>query len=461
MTKAKILVVDDDRAVGMVLAALLTQAGYDAQHVSSGEQALAALAARRLDAILSDVRMPGMDGLELLAAVKKRAPEVPVILITAHGTIPLAVEAMKAGAAEFLLKPFDKDEVVYTIGKALAGAEARAERPPEPEVREDGPVLGTSSAMKDAMTRLEKAATTMATVLLRGESGTGKEVAATELHRLSKRTGPFVAVHCGALPEQLLESELFGYEKGAFTGAIARKPGRVELAQGGTLFLDEIGDVSLAVQVKLLRLIQEREFQRLGATSLEKADVRFVAATHRDLEAMVRDGTFREDLFYRLNVVPVVMPALRERRQDVEPLVRRFVSLLGERNGRPKTTVDAGAIAAMTAASWPGNVRELSNFVERLVVFASEDTITQTDVERELAQRGQGPRVAVTEPKSSPTAATVTGSSLDAQRSDAERAAVKDALSRAHGNRTQAARLLGVSRRTLYNKLAELQITEA
>jgi DNA-binding NtrC family response regulator len=461
MTKAKILVVDDDRAVGMVLAALLTQAGYDAQHVSSGEQALAALAGRRLDAILSDVRMPGMDGLELLAAVKKRAPEVPVILITAHGTIPLAVEAMKAGAAEFLLKPFDKDEVVYTIGKALAGAEARAQRPPEPEVREDGPVLGKSAAMKDAMQRLEKAATTMATVLLRGESGTGKEVAANELHRLSKRAGPFVAVHCGALPEQLLESELFGYEKGAFTGAIARKPGRVELAQGGTLFLDEIGDVSLAVQVKLLRLIQEREFQRLGATSLEKADVRFVAATHRDLEAMVREGTFREDLFYRLNVVPVVMPALRERREDVEPLVRRFVSALGERNGRPKTTIDASAIAAMTSASWPGNVRELSNFVERLVVFAAEDTITQADVERELAQRGQGPKVAATEPKSSGAAATTTGSSLDAQRSDAERAAVKDALARAHGNRTQAARLLGVSRRTLYNKLAELQITEA
>ncbi len=458
MGKAKILVVDDDRAVGMVLAALLTQAGYEAQHVGSGEQALAALAARRLDAILSDVRMPGMDGLELLLAVKKRAPEVPVILITAHGTIPLAVEAMKAGAAEFLLKPFDRDEVVYTIGKALAGAEARAQRPPEPEVREDGPVLGRSSAMKDAMTRLERAAPTMATVLLRGESGTGKEVAANAVHRLSKRAGPFVAVHCGALPEPLLESELFGYERGAFTGAVARKPGRVELAQGGTLFLDEIGDVTLAVQVKLLRLIQEREFQRLGATSLEKADVRFVAATHRDLEAMVREGTFREDLFYRLNVVPITMPPLRERREDIEPLVRRFVALLAERNGRPGLGIDAGAIAAMSAASWPGNVRELSNFVERLVVFVNGESISEAEVEKELAQRGLGPTLEPESRATSTSAATgsATGGSLDAQRTDAERVAVRDALSRANGNRTQAARLLGVSRRTLYNKLTEL-----
>ncbi len=464
MSKAKILVVDDDRAVGMVLAALLTQAGYDAQHVGSGEQALAALAGRRVDAILSDVRMPGMDGLELLAAAKKRAPEVPVVLITAHGTIPLAVEAMKAGAAEFLLKPFDKDEVVYTIGKALAGAEARAARPPEPEVREEGPVLGRSSAMKDAMGRLEKAATTMATVLLRGESGTGKEVAASALHRLSGRKGPFVAVHCGALPESLLESELFGYERGAFTGAVARKPGRVELAQGGTLFLDEIGDVSLAVQVKLLRLIQEREFQRLGSTALEKADVRFVAATHRDLEAMVREGTFREDLFYRLNVVPITIPALRARREDVEPLTRRFVALLAERNGRTDLGIDPDAIAAMTAASWPGNVRELSNFVERLVVFASGDRITREDVQRELGQRPlmTKPELEARSASSPPAAAPPpTGGSLDAQRADAERAAVRDALSKANGNRTQAARLLGVSRRTLYNKLTELSIADA
>jgi DNA-binding NtrC family response regulator len=460
--KSKVLVVDDDRAVGMVLAALLGQAGYDAHHVSSGEEALAALASRRIDAILSDVRMPGMDGLELLAATKKRAPDVPVVLITAHGTIPLAVEAMKAGAAEFLTKPFDRDEVVYTIGKALAAAERSARKPPEQEVYEqtDGPVIGRSPAMLDAMARLEKAAPTMATVLLRGESGTGKEVAARLVHQKSPRkNGPFVPVHCAALPDQLLESELFGYEKGAFTGAAVRKPGRVELANGGTLFLDEIGDVTPAVQVKLLRLLQEREFQRLGGTAPEKADVRFVAATHRDLEAMVRAGTFREDLFYRLNVVPITMPSLRDRRQDVEALVRRFVHELAERNGRAGLGIAADAIAALAAADWPGNVRELSNFVERLVVFAAGSTISQGDVERELSARPAAVGSSPSAPPSAPSPApTAEGASLDARRMDAERAAVKDALNKASGNRTQAARLLGVSRRTLYNKLAELGI---
>jgi DNA-binding NtrC family response regulator len=456
MAKSKVLVVDDDRAVGMVLAALLSQAGYDAQHVASGPAALAALASGRVEAILSDVRMPDMDGLELLAEVKKRAPDVPVVLITAHGTIPLAVEAMKAGAAEFLLKPFDREEVVYTIGKALAGASKRAEAPPEPEIASDGPVVGTSTAMLDAMERLKKAAPTLATVLLRGESGTGKEVAARELHRLSPRhAAPFVPVHCGALPDNLLESELFGYEKGAFTGAVQRKPGRVELASGGTLFLDEIGDVTPAVQVKLLRLLQEREFQRLGATSPEKVDVRFVAATHRDLESMVREGTFREDLFYRLNVVPITMPSLAERSDDVAALAKRFTSELAERNGRKGLALDAGAIEGLRSASWPGNVRELHNFIERLVVFAGEGAITRADVDRELRARGGGPSIAAA------ASAVPSGGSLDSQRMEAERGAVRDALGRAKGNRTQAARLLGVSRRTLYNKLSELGIGDA
>ncbi len=457
MAKAKVLVVDDDRAVGMVLAALLSQAGYDAQHVLSGPAALAALASGRVEAVLSDVRMPEMDGLELLAAVKKRAPDVPVVLITAHGTIPLAVEAMKAGAAEFLLKPFDREEVVYTIGKALAGATKRAAAPPEPELASDGPVVGTSSAMADAMARLEKAAPTLATVLLRGESGTGKEVAARELHRLSpRRDAPFIAVHCGALPDNLLESELFGYEKGAFTGAVQRKPGRVELAAGGTLFLDEIGDVTPAVQVKLLRLLQEREFQRLGATHPEKVDVRFVAATHRDLEAMVRDGTFREDLFYRLNVVPITLPSLAKRSEDIKALATRFTEDLAERNGRKGLTIDAAAVELLRSAPWPGNVRELQNFIERLVVFAGENVITRADVEREL-----GARVRATPMSMAAAPAVPSAGSLDSQRMDAERGAVRDALERARGNRTQAARLLGVSRRTLYNKLSELGIDDA
>jgi transcriptional regulator with PAS, ATPase and Fis domain len=306
--------------------------------------------------------------------------------------------------------------------------------------------------MKDCIARLEKAAPTLATVLLRGESGTGKEVAARTVHAWSNRSqGPFVAVHCGALPDNLLESELFGYEKGAFTGATQRKPGRVELAHGGTLFLDEIGDISAAVQVKLLRLLQEKEFQRLGGTAPEKADVRFVAATHRDLEAMVAAGEFREDLFYRLNVVPVWMPPLRERGEDVAMLARRFVADLAVANGRPGLALEPGAIEALSAHPWPGNVRELQNLLERLVVFAEGDAIRRADVEAEL---GRGSRGASTPP----TAPVAGSTSLGDQRAEAEKAAIRDALARAKGNRTQAARLLGISRRTLYNKLGELGI---
>ena len=467
-SRARVLVVDDDRAVGMVLSALIGQAGHQARYVGSGAEALAALAGGGVDVIVSDVRMPGMDGMELLTDVQKRHRDVPVILLTAHGTVSLAVEAMKAGATDFLTKPFDRDEVLYTIGKALAGAKDAASKPPEAAAPTEGPVIGSSEAMRDAMRRLEKAAPTMATVLLRGESGTGKEVAARELHRLSPRSrGPFVAVHCGALPDNLLESELFGYEKGAFTGATNRKPGRVELASGGTLVLDEIGDVTPAVQVKLLRLLQEREFQRLGATSAEKADVRFVAATHRNLEQMVKDGTFREDLFYRLNVVPVVMPALRDRREDVRALAIRFVARLGEVNGRPGARLSDEAVGALEAADWPGNVRELQNFLERVVVFADSDTVSRADVERELASRPgavresqPGPAIEATR-ASAPPSDTATGGSLDAHRASAERTAVREALTKAKGNRTLAARLLGVSRRTLYNKLDELGITDA
>jgi DNA-binding NtrC family response regulator len=463
--RARVLVVDDDRAVGMVLTALIAQAGHQARYVGSGPEALAALASGGVDVIVSDVRMPGMDGMELLAEVQKKHRDVPVILLTAHGTVALAVEAMKAGATDFLTKPFDRDEVLFTIGKALTGAKAAADKPPEPAPSKEGPVVGTSPAMLDAMSRLGKAAPTMATVLLRGESGTGKEVAARELHRLSPRSkGPFVAVHCGALPDNLLESELFGHEKGAFTGATNKKPGRVELASGGTLFLDEIGDVTPAVQVKLLRLLQEREYQRLGATSAEKADVRFVAATHRNLEQMVKEGTFREDLFYRLNVVPIVMPPLRERRSDIPELASRFVARLGEANARPGVALAPEAVAALERAAWPGNVRELQNFLERVVVFAESDTITREEIERELGARPgaiDGSDAKTTSPLGAAPAPSADAVTLDAQRKDAERAAVREALGKAKGNRTLAARLLGVSRRTLYNKLDELGITDA
>ncbi len=442
MAQAHILVVDDDAALRMVLVGLLSQAGYTARAVESGERALAEVASSLVDLVITDLRMPGMDGLALLSALGAAAPDLPVIMISAHGTVPIAVEAMKAGAKEFLLKPFDRDEVLATVERVL-DTHVRRVVPDAPAATAHA--FGESAAMRDCRERMSRAAKSVATVLIRGESGTGKEVAARAIHDQSARAkGPFVAVHCAALPDTLLESELFGYEKGAFTGAAKRKPGRVELAAGGTLFLDEIGDVSAQVQVKLLRLLQEKEFQRLGGTAPERVDVRFIAATHRDLEAGVARGEFREDLFYRLNVIPITIPPLRERRDDVAALAATFCERAAKENGRA-AALSVGAVALLEAQPWPGNVRELQSFVERLVVFADADVIGEQDVTREL-ERSQR--------SSSPSGGGA--GSLQASRASAERAAVEEALARAKGNRTLAARLLGVSRRTLYNKLAEL-----
>ncbi|MGE0787676.1 MAG: sigma-54-dependent transcriptional regulator [Sandaracinaceae bacterium] len=456
MSTANVLVVDDDRAVGTVLTGLLRQAGHQASYVDSAEEALARVSSRPIDVIVTDLRMPSMDGMELLERLRERAPGIPVIMLTAHGTVETAVEAMKKGAADFLNKPFDRDEVLFTIDKALRTSRHAAEQPEAPPpaeaVDESGEVrwLGDSDAMKETGELIARAAKTTSTVLIRGESGSGKEVAARAIHAASpRRAGPFVPVHCAALPENLLESELFGYEKGAFTGATTRKPGRVELAQGGTLFLDEIGDVSPSVQVKLLRLLQEKEYQRLGGTESLSADVRFIAATHRELDEMVEEGEFREDLYYRLNVIPIYVPPLRERDKDIAPLAERFCRAIGERNGRPDVRLDAAALERLRDQDWPGNVRELSNFVERLVVFTDGDAIGVADVDRELARI---PR----RRSSSPGVDASGAATLGDRREEAERSAILDALARADGNRTKAARLLGISRRTLYNKLAEL-----
>jgi two-component system, NtrC family, response regulator AtoC len=456
--KGSVLLVDDDPAVAKVLGALLAQAGLTVHTTKNGAEALAVLEQKPIDVVVSDVRMPGMSGLELLAEVTRAYADVPVVLITAHGTVPMAVEAMKAGAADFILKPFDREEILFTIRKALLRAQGEAERSP----LKTSVFVGRSAAMAEVEALLTRAAAGgTATVLLRGESGTGKELAAKMVHDASpRRTGPFVKLHCAALPETLLESELFGYEKGAFTGAATRKPGRVELANGGTLFLDEIGDITPHVQVKLLRLLQEREFERLGGTQTLKVDVRFVAATHRPLEEMVKKGEFREDLFYRLNVVPVWLPPLRARPEDTEPLARHFLDVHAKANGRQPFTLAPDALQALQAQPWPGNVRQLQNFMERLVVLSDGPTITGEDVARELSrQPGLMPTAAQTAPLS-PLAATAPSSgsepkTLDSQRRDTERQALLDALKRAGDNRTLAARLLGISRRTLYNKLEE------
>jgi DNA-binding NtrC family response regulator len=452
----EILVVDDDEAVGKVLAALLTQSGHKSTWVGSAEAALATLEKKAFDLVISDVRMPGLSGLELLKLLRQRSPDLPVVLLTAHGTVQMAVEAMREGAADFLLKPFNRDEVLFVVKKCLSSSESERAAPPkaaQQKVENADGMVGSSPALEEARGLIRQAAPSPATVLVLGETGTGKELAARAIHALSPRgKGPFVRLNCGALPETLFESELFGYEKGAFTGAVARKPGRVELANGGTLFLDEVGELSAASQVKLLRLLQEKEYERLGGTETLKADVRVVAATHRSLGEMVKAGTFREDLYYRLNVVPISLPALRARPDDIPVLARHFVSMLGAQNGRPKASFAPEALAALSGQQWPGNVRQLQNFIERVLVLAPPgDVIDGATVEKELARAGL-------DVKAAPAGASGGPETLPERRKDAERQAVEEALQKAGGNRSVAARLLGVSRRTLYNKLEALGI---
>jgi DNA-binding NtrC family response regulator len=455
--KERVLVVDDDRPLGKVLTGLLRQAGIDAEHVATAEEALARFEAQPFVAVLTDLRMPGMDGLALLRELKARWEHVPVVVLTAHGSVDTAVEAMKAGAADFMTKPFEREEVVLCMQKALQlGTQAQA-LPVRVPPSGDAMVLGVSEAMTEVDGLIDRAAKAIANVLIRGESGTGKEVAARAIHRRGPRAGgPFVAVNCAALPDQLLESELFGYEKGAFTGATNKKPGRVELAEGGTLFLDEIGDVSSAVQAKLLRLLQEREYQPLGGTRTVKADVRFVAATHRDLGAMVAAGDFREDLLYRLDVVPITMPPLRLRPADIAPLAQRFCAELGPPNGRGGVRLEEAAAEELKRYDWPGNVRELQNVIERLIVFSDGDELTEADVAREL-DRVRATRPPSVEPET-PSSDGPSSANLAERRAEAERKAVLDALERAAGNRTKAARLLGISRRKLYYLLDELEL---
>ena len=441
-----ILLVDDDPAVGKVLGALLRQDGLEAEHVASGEAALQALEARPFEAVVTDVRMPGMDGMELLDRIKGRWPDLPVVVLTAFGTLEQGVEAMKAGAADFITKPFDREQILAVLRKALRTGRRFAELAPRPAPGQAG-IIGDSAAMEGVFRMIARAAPTEATVMIRGESGTGKELVARAIHAQSARCQePLVTVHCAALPASLLEAELFGHEKGAFTGAITRKPGRVELAEGGTLFLDEVGDIEPAIQVKLLRLLQEREYERLGGTRTLRANVRFVAATHQDLEAMLEAGTFREDLFYRLNVVPLDLPPLCARQGDVALLARHFCRQVNAELGRKVALTDE-AVALLAAQPWPGNVRQLQNLIERLVVLAPGEAISADDVAAELPA---GRRTAAAE-----AGAGTQPRTLEQMVQETIKEALVTTLQRCNNNRSQAARVLGISRRTLYNKLRE------
>jgi len=447
--QASVLVVDDEPSVGETLSSLLTQAGYESRYVVSAAAALTAVERGCFNCVISDYRMPKMNGMELLAALKQRDPALPVIMLTAHDTVPLVVEAMRLGVADFLTKPFDRDELIYAVQKAAQLA-ARAQASP-PKHPSSGDMIGSSAIMAECTSRLARAAKSQATVLLQGESGTGKELAARAIHSQSARkNGPFIAVNCGAIPENLIETELFGHKKGAFTTAVSNKPGRVALAEGGTLFLDEIGDVPESFQVKLLRLLQEKEYTPVGGVREVKPDVRFVTATHRDLEDRVKHGKFRQDLFFRLNVLTVSLPPLRDRGADIREIAREFLAELGPANGRPELSFTDEALEAMTHYSFPGNVRELRNLVERLVVWSDTNVLGPSEVAREL-----------------PSSAGVhaddgedLGDTLNRKLRAIKKEHALEALERTGGNITQAATLLNIARRTMHNWMEELGIRD-
>src|SRR5438477_116996 len=396
----RVLVVDDQQSLRKVLAATLQREGYEVTVCSNGEEAIAALDRDGADVVVTDLVMPRMDGLTLLRKVVARHPDVPVIVVTAHGRIDSAVEAMKAGAFDFLAKPFDHADLKGIIAKASRQSDYN-QRNVVPEERPWGPgprapeIVGKGPRMQELQQVIAKVSDAPSTVLIQGESGTGKELVATALHETSvRRDRPFIKINCAAIPRELVEAELFGFEKGAFTGAVQSKPGRFELADGGTLFLDEIGEIPLEMQVKLLRAIQESEFERVGGVKTTQVEVRLVAATSRDLTREIAAGRFREDLFYRLNVVPIHLPPLRERREDIPLLVEHFRQKYNARLRKNVEKIEDDALACLAAYSWPGNIRELENVLERTILVAEGTNIRPSDLPASLRkQPGEVPAV--------------------------------------------------------------------
>jgi len=435
---ARVLVVDDEPRLGKLASEMLELDGHEAVRAGGGREALVRLAAERFDVVVTDLRMPEVDGLAVLRAARALAPPPEVILMTAFGSAESAVEAMRAGAADYVTKPFSMDELRIRV-RRLAGQRAAETRSERLLARLVPDLCAESPAMKGALEAARQVAPSDATVLLLGESGTGKSRLARWIHYTSRRAaGPIVEVHCAALPETLLEGELFGHEKGAFTGATQRKAGHLAAADGGTLFLDEIGEITPATQVKLLRFLQERRFVPLGSTAERAVDARVVAATHRDLSAAVKEGRFREDFLYRLNVFSIVVPPLRDRPEDVVPLAERFLAS----RGLPPAKLSREAQDRLLGHAWPGNVRELENALERALILAGDGEIRASH----LAVGAGAPRA------SRASELVGEGFSLDAF----ERELIHAALERANGNKTQAARYLGITRRRLYSLLASL-----
>ena len=447
-TGALVYVVDDDPSAREGVAGLIRSAGLMAKTFASGEEFLAAPRPKMPSCLVLDVNLPGVSGLDLQQELAKSDVQIPIIFLTGHGDIPMTVRAVKAGAANFLTKPFDDEELLNAIRQCITSDEEERLYL-ESEIRSEhnfDDIVGKSGALHKVLEQIAIVAPTDSTVLLHGETGTGKELIARAIHRLSpRRERTIVRMNCAAIPSGLLESELFGHEKGAFTGALLQKKGRFELADQGSLFLDEIGDISLELQPKLLRAVQEQEFERLGSARTIHVDVRIIAATHRDLPAMIREGKFREDLFYRLNVFPIEIPPLRERRGDIPLLVNYFVSKLSRQMGKKIKSIPGQAMEVLANASWPGNVRELGNFIERAVILT----------------QGSELNVPIGELKNAiPAHRTVPLSTFH----DAERQTIIDALKAASGRIAGAggaAERLGLKRTTLQNKMRRLNISAA
>ncbi|MCB9729262.1 MAG: sigma-54-dependent Fis family transcriptional regulator [Deltaproteobacteria bacterium] len=438
---ARILVADDEEGLRSFLAEVLTDEGHEVTVASDGAEAAALMDARDFHLLLTDLKMPGLDGMSLVRRARAEQPEMEVVVMTAHGTVAGAVEAMKLGAFDYLQKPLSSPaELRLLVERALERRRLRQTAARVESVRGDDDDLSFGDpAMDSVVDALRKVARTDATVLLVGESGVGKEVAARALHRWSRRAeGPFVAVNAAALSDTLLESELFGHEKGAFTGATARRQGRLELAEGGTFFLDEVGEMKVELQAKLLRVIQERRFERIGGSRTLTADVRWVAATNRDLQAEIAAGRFREDLYHRLAVFPVRMPPLRERPRDVLPLADRLLGEVAAEVGRPGLVLDPAARAALERHRWPGNVRELRNALERAAILADGLTISAEHLVLGGPVGGS---------------AAANGAGAVVTMADHEREAIRQALAACGGNRRAAAERLQIGERTLYDKL--------
>jgi DNA-binding NtrC family response regulator len=449
---ATILIVEDEARMRRLLELDLSEAGYQTFSSADAEKGLDLLRREQIDLVLTDLKLPGLGGLEFLQAAKRLNGALPVVVMTAYGSVETAVEAMKAGASDYVLKPFALAEMRLVVQKEL---DVRRLREENRNLREalgrqyDHPnVVARSAKMQEVLALVERVAATPSTVLIGGESGVGKDLIAHLIHQRSSRSsGPFVKINSTAIPENLLESELFGYEKGAFTGAVTSKPGKFELADKGTLFLDEIGDVPPATQVKLLRVLQEREFERLGGTRTVKVDVRLIAATNRDLRAALEQGTFREDLYYRLNVVPIDIPPLREHKEDIPDLANLFLSRLAQKSQKKLEGIKPEAVRRLMDFHWPGNVRELENIVERACALAPGPFIELSDIQIDHVvsrnHSGQSPLL----PE---------GKTLDQWEDEL----IREAYRRANGNKSEAARMLGLSRNALRYRLEKIGIPD-